>query len=256
MPAKKKAAGNKKKTAIPSIPSPSPLSSLLSSHHTMVPRLLSSFPTRSDLLFLDLHLLTFPSLTLTLLLSSSSTLQSVSHAIHRRHGPSSSLRLFRSPSEDDELSFDPWLSLEQLGCSGGRREEGRRYQLWYDVLSEVKGGVCMKEVREVVAPHRTAEPDDPDSGDGDGLDAEDERDGMRVSVTRLVTLTERRQIKDREQASLEAGAARVQEAQAQLQSAFAIRPRPATEESAVHTAHIAAVESVPTQALDLSMAWS
>ena len=147
-PKKKKGGGGKKKKSLTSLPSPSPLQLLLSSHRATVPTLLSTFPHRADLLYLDLHLLTFPFLDpYTLLLTSHSTLLTLSHSLTQRHGPLASIRLFRSPHPHDELPFHPHTSLADLGCEGGRREEDRRYQLWYDVLSEVRGGVCMKEVR-------------------------------------------------------------------------------------------------------------
>ena len=197
-PPKKKVGGSKKKakpSSSSSLPPPTPLQSLLSSHRSAIPLLLSTFPHRRDLLYLDLHLLSFPHLPpFTLLLTSTSTLLTLSHALTQRHGPLSSLRLFRSPHSHDELPFHPLTSLADLGCvgggvegvgkggGGGEGEEGedgggggeRRYQMWYDVLSEVRGGVCMKEVGGW--EKQEGEADEDEAGD---RAAREEREGGR-----------------------------------------------------------------------------
>ena len=150
MPPKKKAAGGgKKKKSKPSISAsatPSPLSVLLSSHHEATPALLASFPARTDLITLQLHLLSFPHLTLSFLLSTSSPLSTLSHRIEQHHGPSSVLSLFSSPTPP--LTPLPLsLRLQDVGCTGGSAEEERRYELWYDFVSDVTGSVVMKEPR-------------------------------------------------------------------------------------------------------------
>ena len=190
-PKPKKAATSKGakagKSSADAPPAPTPLESLLAAHRVAAPSALAGWKQRSDLLHLDLHLMHAPYMTVSFLLATSSPLSCLLHRLHAVHGPFSGLRLFRcseeeeAEAEEDELT-DLSVTLGELGCRGDsasdeQQEDGgmaeavrdgsvsgggsvsgrRRYELWYQLLSELDDALIMREPRQYVSEEQMDE---------------------------------------------------------------------------------------------------